>query len=422
MNKLRNKVFFTVIIILTLSLSSFLVAFNWQHYSEEKKVINNSLDMLVETPQKSNMNNMGDHKQIWQEGTFEEEDLAGERLDKNWKFMDSAIYTVLLGQDNSILEIINRTPGSNLNSHILSIATTILSQDNIAPKHIGNLYFEDYCYSYTAGTELEIFDNTSVKHKLRSYLIFSFVVFVISECVIFLIASLITRWIIKPVKESFDKQRQFIADASHELKTPLSVIIASGEAFEDHPEEHKWLENIKYESDRMNLLITDLLELANSEGNIQKLYEIADLSKVIELSALAFEGKTFEKNLSLNLDIEENIRMKIDKGGIKQVVGILLDNAISHSKEQGQIEVILKRNNGDVIFEVTNEGDPIPAGEEERIFERFYRVDKARNRAENRYGLGLAIAKNIVENHKGKISASSSGGKTVFRVVFRKVL
>ena len=168
----------------------------------------------------------------------------------------------------------------------------------------------------------------------------------------------------------------------------------------------------------MNNLIIDLLDLAKTEnGNIE--LAMGNLSKVVELSVLTFEGRAYEKNIKLNYHIDDNINMKMNENAIKQVIEILLDNAIKHSKGKGKVEINLKETNN-IELTVSNLGDPIPSGEEEKIFDRFYRVDKSRNRNDNRYGLGLAIAKNIVSLHKGTIKAYSKNGKTTFQVNFKK--
>ena len=169
----------------------------------------------------------------------------------------------------------------------------------------------------------------------------------------------------------------------------------------------------------MNLLITDLLELAKTEQKIVD-FKDGDLSKIVELSTLTFEGKAFESNIKIDYDIEPNIKMRMVENNIKQLVEILLDNGVKHSKAKSTINISLKENNNQIELLVKNKGEAIPKGEEEKIFERFYRVDKSRNRDSNRYGLGLAIAKNIVLNHNGKISAYSSDGTTTFKVLFKK--
>ncbi len=329
--------------------------------------------------------------------------------------MDATIYTILLDSNDNIIDVINHSNSDN--SDIQEIANNILSNDK-KNKYIGSLYFNHYAYSYNKGNSLIIVDITNVNEHLLNGLRTSLVIFVIIELVIFFISQKITNWIIKPVNEAFNKQKEFIADASHELKTPLSVIVASSEALENNPSEKKWLTNIKNEADRMNNLITDLLELASSENDNNLTYTEGNLSKAVELSVLTFEGRAFEKKIQLDYHIEKNIVMKMNENSIRQVVEILLDNAIKHTKEQGVVKVSLKKNNNIELI-VSNEGEPIPKGEEEKIFERFYRVDKSRNRKDNRYGLGLAIAKNIVLNYHGIIKAESSNGITSFKVILK---
>ncbi len=408
MNKLKNKVFFTIFSILTISIISLLVIFNIQNYISQKNSIINSLNVAT--------NNDKNPKDMEPISKPEEEPKP---LDENIKFMDYNIYTILLDSNDNIKDIINHSNNKVSNSDISVIAKDILNNKNIKNKYIGCLYFEDYSYAYVRGNVLVILDNSDIKTSLLKSLESTFLIFIFSETIIFLISKLITEWITKPVRESFEKQKQFIADASHELKTPLSVILASSEAFEDNPKEKKWLINIKEESNRMNLLITDLLELAKTEQKNINLKD-GDLSKVVELSTLTFEGKAFENNIKIDYDIAPNIKIKMSEDSIKQLVEILLDNAVKHSIEKSTINISLREDSNQVELLVKNKGDKIPKGEEEKIFERFYRVDKARNRDSNRYGLGLAIAKNIVLNHNGKISAYSSDDTTTFKVLFKK--
>ena len=168
----------------------------------------------------------------------------------------------------------------------------------------------------------------------------------------------------------------------------------------------------------MNLLITKLLKLASTDEKISSEYKKGNLSKCVELCALTFEGKLIEKNVSLELDINDGITFKFDENEIKEVVEILLDNALKHSDHNSKIILSLKNEKSSIILMVQNHGQGIPKGDEEKIFERFYRSDKARDTKDNRYGLGLAIAKNIVENHNGRISAKSENGITTFKIIF----
>lgn len=229
------------------------------------------------------------------------------------------------------------------------------------------------------------------------------------------IAQLISKWLIRPVAESFEKQKQFIADASHELKTPLAVILSSAEAMERNPD-NKWLKNIETETDRMNRLIGDLLELTRSE-QIKLPLSRVNLSFIAEKECLIQEARIYEKGLTLNVDIEPDVEVIGNADSLSQVLGILLDNAISHARSEIRIKV-RKQGSQSICF-VENNGRPIPLEMQKRIFERFVREDTSRNRSDNRFGLGLAIAKNLMNQNQGTIKVQTVEGWTVFSFILK---
>mgnify|MGYP004619893879 CR=1 FL=1 len=419
MKKLKNKVFYVTFSILTISILSFIILFNTQTYMEHKKSVENSLNVATDNAKKQDDRKYPNGIKP-DDKTPPQNDDINKKEEPNIKFMDSVIYTVLIDENNNIKEIINHSNNNKNTEEINSIAEEILNTQDRQGKYIGSLYSENYSYSYVKGKFLIILDNSNIKTNLLTSLRLSVCIFFLLESLILLITKWITSWIIKPVEESFNKQKQFIADASHELKTPLSVIIASSEAYEANPKEEKWLKNIKEEAKRMNILVTDLLELASTENKENMKLSEGDLSKTVELSLLTFEGKAFESNIKLKYNIDKDIKFKMNENSIKELVEILLDNAIKHSKKNSTVTLNLTNSTNQIILEVQNKGEPIPKGEEKKIFERFYRVDKSRNRNENRYGLGLAIAKNIVESHGGTITASSMEDITTFKVLFKK--
>ncbi len=408
MKKLKNKVFFVIFFILTIFLVSILVIFNSQSYGQEVSNIKENLmrmdDVKVKNPVPNNniqSNNFNDEKEP--------------KI-----FMDSTVYTVILGQDFNIVDVVNHTTNNVTDDEIKQIAENIINKNDSKNMQIGNLYFDSYSYLFTRNNDsLVIIDNSKAQDKLIQILKTSIFMFAGLELIIILISVNLTKWIIKPVIESFNKQKQFIEDASHELKTPISVIIASAEALENEPEEKKWLDNIKSESERMSNLVSDLLDMAKSENGIKEQYTNENLSKLVERSVLTFESLIYEKDIKLDYNIEENINFTCNSNQIKQVIGILIDNAIKHSCLKGEIKINLKKEKGNIVLTVTNKGKEIPKEEQEKIFERFYRGDESRNRSENRYGLGLAIAKNIVTNHNGKIGVISENGYTTFKIIFK---
>ena len=281
-------------------------------------------------------------------------------------------------------------------------------------------YIGNYIYKIrklgNVGKEITLMENEDAINRLKTTVISAVAIGIIGIIIINIIAKKISKTIVKPVEEAFEKQKQFISDASHELKTPLAVIEANADVLQDKVGENKWITYIQNEVQSMNKLVNDLLTLSKMENtnntNVQKF----DLSKEVQMSVAVFESMIYEKKIKLETNIEEGISFNGEKEDIKHIISIILDNAIKHTDEEGKIIVDTFKEKNDVKIEIKNQGEPIPQDEQEKIFERFYRVDKARNRNEKRYGLGLAIAKGIVDKYKGSISASSKDEFTSFIV------
>ena len=387
MKKLKNKVFYTIFSILMLSLVSFIVIFNIQNYLDQKNIVKRNLDMAINENRRNNP-------------IFDN--------NRNIRFMDNTIYTIKLDSNNNITDIINHSNNG--------IEETTIKENK--KEKIGFLYFDKYSYKLENGKILVIANNFNIQNMLLKGLRNSIIIFILLNIIFIYISKLITNWITKPVMESFNKQKDFIYDASHELKTPLAVIMSNISCLKDNPKEKKWLNNIENESNKMNDLIKKLLTLAKTEREDYSKLE-GNLSKTIELSSISFEAVAYEKGITLEYNIQDNIKFNYNENDIKELISILLDNAIKHSYDNEKIKINLNKENNNIILEVVNKGDEIKKEDEEKIFERFYRVDKARTRNENRYGLGLAIAKNIVINHRGTIKASSKNNITTFKVIFK---
>lgn len=226
------------------------------------------------------------------------------------------------------------------------------------------------------------------------------------------IAIALSFWLIRPVKRSLDKQKLFISNASHELKTPLAVIGANSDVLLSEIGENKWLGYIRSETERMAELVNELLCLArlDDKGIHQLTMQDACLSDIVMQTALPFESRMFEEGKTFETDVDPDINMKCDPSVIKHIVSILIDNAAKYSDKGAQVRVSLKMHGGKRRLEVFNTGRGIPADKLDKIFERFYREDEVRNSSSGGYGLGLAIAKASVEAHGGTISAQSEYG------------
>jgi signal transduction histidine kinase len=239
--------------------------------------------------------------------------------------------------------------------------------------------------------------------------------------VLFAISSYFAKRSVRPIEESWKKQKQFVADASHELKTPIAIIgsnmdaiLASGEETVDSQKE--WFGYMRTELTRLNTLIGDLLYLAKSEDSKQGEPLPFDLNVTVEKAIASMEAMIYEKTIDLETHIEKNVLLKGDEEKIKQAALILLDNAAKYTSENGKITVILKKLKGQAILQVQNTGSEIPQEDLSKIFDRFYRPDASRSQDSGGYGLGLSIAKTIVERSGGTISAQSISGINTFTI------
>lgn len=239
----------------------------------------------------------------------------------------------------------------------------------------------------------------------------------------FLVISIFfARWAVRPVEEAWAQQRQFVSDASHELKTPLTVILTDAEMLKslrfDEAHKAQFVDNILTMSNQMRGLVESLLQLARVDnGAIQKMpLQHIDLSGLVSDELLTFEALFFEKGLTLAGDIADGITVLGSAQHLKQVVEILLDNAQKYSDPHGTVRVTLQKSGAHhCLLSVADPGDAISPEDLRKIFQRFYRIDEARA-MNHSYGLGLSIAENIVKNHKGRIWAESADGINTFRV------
>lgn len=282
-----------------------------------------------------------------------------------------------------------------------------------------NLRF--YRTTNAKGTVLVFTDMSSEQSTLKNLLQTSVFIGFLSFFGFLAISIFLSRWAVKPVEKAWTQQKQFIADASHELKTPLTVIMTNSELLQtpDYSEQDKvqFSQSIFTMAQQMRYLVERMLELARSDNQQRTpAMEPVDLSKLIADAAISFEGVFFEKGLSLSSSIEQNIRIQGNAQSLRQVVDILLDNAGKYSAPQGETMVRLYGvGHNRCRLSVSNPGQPITQEDLTNIFRRFYRVDKARNR-DGSFGLGLPIAHNIIDQHHGKIWAESSNGINTFFV------
>ena len=260
-------------------------------------------------------------------------------------------------------------------------------------------------------------DSSFEQDTLRSLTLVGVLLFVAALAVVAAVGWLLAGYITRPVERAWKREKRFLADASHELKTPLTVILSSSALLEETADEGQatYVENIRAEGQRMKALVEDMLTLWRTEERSPVLAPTS-LSEIVTEAALRFEPVAFEAGHALHYDIENELQVLGEAEQLRRLVNILLDNAVKYAAPNTAVYLTLDKAGKQAILAVENEGEPIPTENLQHLFDRFYRADESRGEAQG-FGLGLAIAREIVRGHRGSISARSDGCATVFTVV-----
>lgn len=279
-----------------------------------------------------------------------------------------------------------------------------------------------FCFVSTpSGRRIVFADISAEQHALRNLLHTCLLIGAVSFLLFLAISIILARWAVKPVDLAWQQQRQFVSDASHELKTPLTVILANAQMLHspdyDEQTRRQFSHNILTMAQQMRGLVESLLELARVDnGSVRQSMSAMNFSALIENVLLPFEPIYFEKGLTINSRIQEDIYIRGDENYIRQLTGILLDNARKYTYPSSEITIRLERQGRrHCLLLVANPGEEISAADQKNIFRRFYRADTARS-MDHSYGLGLSIAQSIVSRHGGKIWCESTDGINSFFV------
>lgn len=326
-------------------------------------------------------------------------------------------FTVLIGFRGQLIATSGGYYDLSDEETILRITRAALEQD----EQMGILKEYNLRFSKSMGVSgqwLVFADMSSERSAIRHLTQVCVLIGLASMGIFLCISIMLARWAVKPVEKAWKQQQQFVADASHELKTPLAVILTNAELLQDPAQDdsakQQFSSSILTMSHQMRGLVEGLLELTRVDnGSVSTNFAPVDLSQLVEDAVLPFEPMYFEKGLTLSTTIEKGITLKASASHLRQVLGILLDNAMKYSAPEGRIWVKLIRHGSHCLLSVASPGQEISPEDLQNIFKRFYRVDKARSR-DGSYGLGLSIAQSIVLSHKGKIWAESEDGINTF--------
>ncbi len=299
----------------------------------------------------------------------------------------------------------------------------LIAQSRESGQQEGVLELYDLRYkrvSRPMGETIIFLDISSQRSTIRSLVTSCVLIGCVSTGVFFAISLLLANWAVAPVEQAWQQQKQFVADASHELKTPLAVIMTNAELLQNpeygEEDRQQFSGSIFTMSQQMRGLVEGLLELARVDnGAVKMAFSAVNFSELVADGILPFEPLFFERDLQLYSHVEEDITLTGSGGHLKQVLDILLDNALKYAAEQSAVYVRLTRQGSGCLLSVASAGASISPQDMQKIFRRFYRVDSARSR-DGSYGLGLSIAQSIVEEHRGKIWAESDKGINTFYV------
>lgn len=293
-----------------------------------------------------------------------------------------------------------------------SVVSSIVSES--APfGMVGSIYYKFVSYPQNNTNVLVALDKAESMSELNGPIIFGAIVILVIYFVMFLVAWRLSFFVFQPIKESFYKQREFISNASHELKTPLAIISANADVISSK-DDNPYLDSIKSQTKRLGILVKDMLSLAKmDEVKTPLTSSTFNISDEIIVDLLAFDAVAFELGKTIETKITPSLFYKGDLNSVKNIVNIIMDNAVKHASVGGTIFVELKKENGKIIFTVLNSGSQVPDKDSNKVFERFYRPDDSRSRSSGGSGLGLAIAKGIADSNKWKISAQSKLGESM---------
>ena len=328
-------------------------------------------------------------------------------------------FTVQIGNRGELLGISGGYFDLTDREYIESIVNAALASEH------NTAQLEDYQLRFLKeksprGYTIVFSDTTTESATLKNLYSICVLIFFVAMGVFLGVSILLSNWVIKPVAVAWDQQRQFVADASHELKTPLSVIMANAELLANEDtipdDRRKFSRNILSMTYQMRTLVENLLEMARVDnGTLKMQFAALDFSELVRDAVLSFQLLYEEKGQTLQNAIPDGITLQGSERHLYQVLDVLLDNALKYSVAEGHTNVELKRIGHSCLLTVSNTGEPISKEDLKNIFKRFYRADKARS-LNGSYGLGLSIAEAIVEAHKGKIWAASEPGYNTFFV------
>lgn len=418
---LRKRIFFTMMLLLSITFISIIFAINVWSRSKNTSIAQSNLRFILQRefkPDNPTIENIpserNDSKESLQEKPLPPEDPV-EPEELRQEIATTHFILVHYSTEDTLVSIHNSLSDTYTDREIESYCEEILSSG----REFGTISHLRYLVQRNnSGTVIAFKDYFSEEQGNNQLLLISTIWGCIGLILFGFLSYLLSGLMVRPVTEAFTKQKRFISDASHELKTPIAVILANSELLSDTFGDNKQLTYIRQECDRMHHLVTSLLTLTRLDQAADREIEKAafNISDALLERILPMESIAFEKGILMDIDISPDLSFHGVKEQLQQLAGILTDNALAYTKKGGHIIITLKKESHHLVFTVSNTGDEIPSSERSRLFERFYRGDQSRNRNKEHFGLGLSIAGSIISNHRGHIRVECDKGFNSFIV------
>ena len=396
-NKQQKRIFIVLMIIFTITLVSVLVAVNIinlnSSFRQQRRMIRDDI------------------------GFYGIEAFCG---NDNQKIKRQEYdYSTSVVLKNKTIMVLSNSLKETTDKDILSMTQKLQKSG----KRFGSI--DDYIYLVRilkSGNTVYIFvNNKEALQNSKQFFIVSIFIFLLSVIVFTIISYYLSRWMIKPSEKAIKNQKIFVANISHDLKTPITIIRANADLIENEVKNKKSIKYIKQETEKLNHLVNEMLTLTRIDNTISKEnFKSFNFGDSLFDVVLPFESIAYEKGIRFNINIDEVTDYFGDENNIQKLAEILIDNAMSYTAKGGIVDVDAYENSKAVTLSVTNTGEPISDEKKVEIFDRFYRESKSRESTGNHYGLGLSIANTIVKKHNGKISIESKNGKNTFTVILPK--
>lgn len=328
-------------------------------------------------------------------------------------------YSTSVVLKNKDIMVLSNSLKETTDKDILSMTQELQKSE----KRFGSI--NDYIYivrTLRSGNTVYIFvNNKEALQNSKQFFIVSIFIFLLSVIVFTIISYYLSRWMIKPSEKAIKNQKIFVANISHDLKTPITIIRANADLIENEVKNKKSIKYIQQETEKLNHLVNEMLTLTRIDNTISKEnFKSFNFGDSLFDVVLPFESIAYEKGIRFNINIDKVTDYFGDESNIQKLAEILIDNAMSYTAKGGIVDVDAYENSKAVTLSVTNTGEPISDEKKVEIFDRFYRASKSRESTGNHYGLGLSIANTIVKKHNGKISIESKNGKNTFTVTLPK--